>query len=82
MIKRLFLPTADSPVIQWLGFFAFLVLMFVCLGGFIVWLTTARSGKSKRKRRKHHHHRPTNPTLSQTSGLPPKRDSNLPPPGP
>jgi hypothetical protein len=80
-MKRFFLPSADSPVLSWLGFILFLLLLFVCLGGLIVWVTTGRGGKSKRKRR-HRHHRPTNPTLAQTGGLPPKRDPNLPPPGP
>jgi hypothetical protein len=54
----------------------------VGLGGFIVWLKTGRHSKAKRKRRKHKHHRQLNPTLAQTGGLPPKRDPNLPPPGP
>lgn len=81
-MKSWFLPSADSPVIEWLGFIAFLVLLFLCVGGFVVWLKVARNGKSKRKRRKHHHRRPTNPTLAQTGGLPPRRDPNLPPPGP
>jgi hypothetical protein len=81
MMKSLYLPSADSPVIEWLGFIAFLVVLFICLGGLIVWLNMARTGKSRRKR-KHRHHRPNNPTLAQTGGLPPKRDSNLPPPGP
>jgi hypothetical protein len=81
-MKQLFLPTADSPVIQWLGFIVFLVLLFVCLGALIVWLQVRRGGKARRKHRKHRHHRPTNPTLAQTGGLPPKRSPNLPPPGP
>jgi hypothetical protein len=80
-MKRLLLPTANSPVIQWLGFVLFLLLLCICLGAFFVWLTKARSGRSKRKR-KHRHHRPLNPTLAQTGGLPPKRDPNQPPPGP
>ena len=80
-MKRLFLPSADSPVLQWLGFILFLLLLFVCLGGLVVWITTIRKGKSKRKRR-HRHHRPINPTLAQTGGLPPKRGPDEPPPGP
>ena len=80
-MKSWFLPTADSPVIEWLGFVAFLLLVFVFVGGFIVWLRMARGGKAKRKRRKLRHHRPINPTLAQTGGLPPKRDPNLPPSG-
>ena len=81
-MKSWYLPTADSPALEWLGFAAFLLVLFICLGGFIVWLKLSRGGASKRKHRKHRHHRPTNPTLAQTGGLPPKRDPNLPPPGP
>jgi len=80
-MKSFFLPSADSPVIQWLGFFAFLLLLGLCLGGLVVWINVMKANKSKRKR-KHRHHRPTNPTLAQTGGLPPKRDPNMPPPGP
>jgi hypothetical protein len=80
-MKKWLMPSADSPVLQWLGFALFLVLLFICVGSFIIWLNTARTSRSRRKRR-HRHHRPTNPTLAQTGGLPPKRDPNLPPPGP
>lgn len=80
-MKRLFLPSADSPVLQWMGLIVFFLLLFVCLGGIIAWYQTGRSTRAKRKR-KHRHRRPTNPTLAQTGGLPPKRDPNQPPPGP
>jgi hypothetical protein len=80
-MKRFYLPTADSPVIQWLGFTAFLVLVILLIAGFIVWLKVLRNGKSKRKR-KRRHRRPINPTLAETGGLPPKRDPNQPPAGP
>jgi hypothetical protein len=80
-MKSLFLPSADSPVLSWLIFGLFLVLFCVAIGGFFVWLAVSRRGKSRRKR-KHRHHRPTNPTLAQTGGLPPKRDPDEPPPGP
>ena len=80
-MKHFYMPSADSPVIDWLVFIAFLLLLSLCLGGFFVWLTMIKSGKSKRKR-KHRHHRPTNPTLAQIGGLPPKRDPDVPPPGP
>jgi uncharacterized iron-regulated membrane protein len=75
------MPTADSPAIQWLAFILFLLLISIVLGSFVLWLRMKKSGKGKRKR-KHRHHRPSNPTLAQTGGLPPKRDPNLPPPGP
>ncbi len=80
-MKRFYLPTADSPVIQWLGFTVFLVLVILVIAGFIVWLKVLRNGKSKRKR-KRRHRRPINPTLAETGGLPPKRDPNQPPAGP
>jgi hypothetical protein len=80
-MKSWFLPNADSPLIEWLGFIFFLLLLCVCLGGFVVWLKVGRDKPAKRKRR-HRHHRPTNPTLAQTGGLPPRRDPNQPPPGP
>ena len=80
-MKRWALPSSDSPVIQWLEFLGFLLLLFLCVGGFIVWLQVSRNSKSRRKR-KLRHHRPTNPTLAQTGGLPPRRDPNQPPPGP
>ena len=81
-MKRLYLPSAGSPVIDWLLFIAFLLLVCLCIGGFFVWLKVLRASTSKRKRRKRHHRRPTNPTLSQTGGLPPKRAPDQPPPGP
>ena len=80
-MKSLLLPSADSPVFQWVGFLLFLLLFCIGLGGLFVWLTVARGGKTRRKR-KRRHHRPSNPTLAQTGGLPPKRDINQPPPGP
>jgi hypothetical protein len=80
-MKSFLLPTADSPVYEWLGFGLFLLLLCVCLGGLLVWLVKPRGNRAKRKRR-HRHHRPTNPTLAQTGGLPPKRAANQPPPGP
>jgi ABC-type nickel/cobalt efflux system permease component RcnA len=82
-MKNWYLPSADSPILEWLGFIAFLLLLCVCLGAFIIWLRMAKSHKVKHnKHHKHRHHRPINPTLAQTGGLPPKRDPNTPPPGP
>jgi hypothetical protein len=80
-LKLFFLPSAGNAVVDALVFFIFLLLVSVAIGGFIVWLNVARGGKTKR-RRKRRHHRPINPTLSETGGLPPKRDPNQPPPGP
>jgi hypothetical protein len=80
-MNKIFLPSADSPLLQWLGFGLFLLLLSLSLGGLLVWLKTSKAGKGKRRKR-HRHHRPTNPTLAQTGGLPPKRDANQPPHGP
>jgi hypothetical protein len=80
-MKSLLLPSANSPIYQWVGFLLFLLLFGLCLLGFFAWLNMRKSGKSKRKR-KHRHRRSTNPTLAQTGGLPPKRDPDQPPPGP
>ena len=81
-MKSLFMPSTDSPVMVWLLFIAFLLLVCLCFGGAIIWFKRSKSNQAKRKRRKHHHHRPSNPTLAQTGGLPPKRAPNEPPPGP
>jgi hypothetical protein len=40
----------------------------------------SESGRSRSQNRvRRRNHRPTNPTLSQTGGLPPPRDTNTPP---
>jgi hypothetical protein len=80
-MKSWFMPTADSPVLQWLGLLFLLLVVVVCVGGFIVWLQVGRNQHAKRKRR-HRHRRPLNPTLAESGGLPPRRDPNQPPPGP
>jgi dolichyl-phosphate-mannose--protein O-mannosyl transferase len=80
-MKSFFAPTADSPVLQWLGLIGILLFFFVVAAGVIAWRQSAKTSGRKRKR-KHRHHRPTNPTLAQLGGLPPKRDPNQPPPGP
>jgi uncharacterized iron-regulated membrane protein len=81
-MKHFFMPDANSPIIYWLEFVAFLVLVCLCVGGFVIWLKVLHGTKSKRRRKKRRHHRHTNPTLAQTGGLPPKRDPDQPPPGP
>ncbi len=81
-MKRFFLPSTDNPVLDWLEFFAFLVLMGLFIAGLIVWIKVIHGSKSKRKRKRRRHHRHTNPTLAETGGLPPARDPNQPPPGP
>jgi uncharacterized iron-regulated membrane protein len=81
-MKQMMLPSADSPLIDWLIFAFFLLLVCACVGGFVVWMKMAHGSKSKRKRRKHRHHRRTNPTLAETGGLPPPRAPDEQPPGP
>ena len=81
-MKKLFLPSAESPVFDWILFFGFLVLISLCIGGFIVWMKVSSSSKGTRKRKRRRHHRHTNPTLAETGGLPPMRDPDQPPPGP
>jgi hypothetical protein len=76
-----FMPTANSPLLQWLGFLLFLLLVCVCMGAVVVWLQVGRKHHGKRKRRRRHR-RQSNPTLAQTGGLPPRRDPNVPPQGP
>ncbi|HEX9046050.1 MAG TPA: hypothetical protein VF988_03405 [Verrucomicrobiae bacterium] len=76
------MPSADSPVLEWLGFIAFLILLSIALGAFFVWQRLRKRPESKFRKGKHRHHHHSNPTLAQAGGLPPKRDPNTPPPGP
>jgi hypothetical protein len=71
---------SSNPVTEWLIFLAILIPVCLALAGFVVWLMVIRH-KAKKSRKKRHHHRHANPTLSQTIGLPPKRDLNQPPRG-
>lgn len=80
-MKSWFSPSADSPLLDWLGLILILLLLFTAMLFGVVWFKTAQQRQPKRKR-KHRHHREVNPTLAQTRGLPPRRDPNLPPPGP
>jgi len=68
---------------DWLIFIAILLAVGIGIACFILWVFMFRKsgGKAKRKRRSRHH-RKHNPTLSESGGLPPKRDANQPPPGP
>jgi len=81
-MKSIFLPSTDNPVLDWLEFFAFLVLLGLVIAGLIVWMKVIHGSKTKRKRKRRRHHRHTNPTLAEAGGLPPVRDPNEPPPGP
>lgn len=66
---------------DWLIFLGILLLVGLGITLFFVWFfVLRRSGKQKRKRR-HRYHRHVNPTLAETGGLPPVRQSNEPPKG-
>lgn len=80
-MKSWFLPSADSPFLDWLGLILVLILLFVGAIVGVLWLKTLNPRPPRRKR-KHRHHRTHNPTLAQSGGLPPRRDPNQPPPGP
>ena len=81
-MNHFYMPSADSPVMDWLIFVAILLPVCLAIAGFVVWLLVLRGGSSRHRRRKRRHHRPTNPPLAQTGGLPAKRDPNQLPPGP
>lgn len=75
------MPTSSDSA-DWL-FFG-LILMAVGLGItiFFIWFYLAdKTGKKQTRKRRHRHDRRHNPTLSETSGLPPRRDLNQPPRG-
>jgi hypothetical protein len=82
-MKQFFMPSAGSPLMDWLVFIAILLPVCLAIIGFIVWLQMFRhpDKKSRPKRRKHRHHRHHNPTLDQAGGLPPMREPDQPPPG-
>jgi type VI protein secretion system component VasK len=68
---------------DWLVFAGVLLAVCVVTFGIVIWvmLLRKRGKKSSRKHRKHQH-RHTNPTLAETGGLPPIRESDQPPRGP
>jgi uncharacterized iron-regulated membrane protein len=75
-------PSATASA-DWLIYLAGLLALGLILAGTVFWVMARKSGqKPARRRRKHRHHRRHNPTLAQTTGLPPLRDPNQPPPGP
>jgi hypothetical protein len=69
-----------APLPQWLDFLAVTGSMLLGAVGVLIWFLFFRT-KRKRKRRPHHHEkRQPKPTLANTSGLPPRRDPDQPPP--
>lgn len=73
------LPTSN-PLTEWLLFLAILVPLRLAIVGLVAWLLAVHNqGKKRQKGRRHH--RRSNPTLGETTGLPPKRDRSQPPSG-
>ena len=78
----------SGPLPQWLNFLAMAGAMLLVASGTLIWYVVFRKGRKPRKRKHRHHHREPrtlNPTLAQTSGLPPvrkeeKTDASAPPP--
>jgi hypothetical protein len=64
-----------EPLPQWLNFLAMGTAILVAAIGALVWLVKFR--KKRKRKRKHHSHerRQINPTLAETGGLPPVRES-------
>jgi hypothetical protein len=75
-----------EPLPQWLNFLAMAAGILLVAGGTMVWYVVSRQGRKPRKRKHRHHrkHRALNPTLSQTGGLPPRKEEKtgapVPPP--
>ena len=65
-----------EPLPQWLNFLAMALGVMVAAVGALLWFGMFRK-KGKRKRRHHSHEkRRINPTLAETGGLPPVRESD------
>ena len=68
-----------EPLPQWLNFLAMAFAVLLAAIGALVWLVAFRK-KGKRKRKHHSREkRQINPTLAQTGGLPPLRESEKSP---
>ena len=75
------MPTSSQSA-DWLFFGVMLLAVGMGVTGFIVWFSLKKkSGKKKQRKRRHRDDRQHNPSLAQTSGLPPRRDPNQPPRG-
>jgi heme/copper-type cytochrome/quinol oxidase subunit 2 len=73
--------SSSSVATDWLIFTAILLAIGIGIACFVLWFFMLRkTGKKKRKHRsrRHRHH---NPTLAESGGLPPARQSNKPPRG-
>jgi uncharacterized iron-regulated membrane protein len=78
-MKKLLMPSAENPALEWLGFMLFLLLMCIAMGGLILWVQKRKGHKFKRKHHHRHRRRHSDRSPMQNSALPPKRDSNPPP---
>lgn len=74
--------SAKGPAADWLMFIVMLAAIGLGVGTVVVWMFVFRPKSKKRRKRHQRRHRRHNPTLAQSGGLPPVRDSNQPPPGP
>jgi hypothetical protein len=70
-----------EPLPQWVNFLVMLGgVFFAGAIGVLVWFLFLRKRKKRKYRQHHREKRRPNPTLSQSGGLPPKRDLHEPPP--
>ena len=74
------LPT-NSASADWLIFVAILLAVGIGIACFIIWIFLFRKSGKKHRKRQRRRHRKLNPTLAQTGGLPPIRNTNQPPRG-
>ncbi|MEI7809592.1 MAG: hypothetical protein WCJ07_14025 [Verrucomicrobiota bacterium] len=67
---------------DWLVFLVILIPTALVIGGFVLWFALrSKGGKRHHKHDKRRKRRKLNPTLAQTSGLPPLRRPDEPPHG-
>jgi len=75
------MPTSSQSA-DWMFFAVILLAVGIGITCFIIWFyMSSKSAKKQHRKRRHRHDRQHNPTLSETGGLPPRRDFNQPPRG-
>lgn len=72
---------ANGVSSDWLVFLAILVAIGIGIACFCVWFFMRRKAGKRRRKRQHRHYKQHNPTLAETSGLPPARQPGEPPKG-
>ena len=80
MISGTTLLAVFEPSPEWLNFLAMAGALVLGVLGVLIWTVKFRK-RRRRKYKKHHAHRgerKLNPTLAQTEGLPPFRESDKP----